>query len=374
MKALFRVTSRPAFDRLARLAICGLLGGTLAGAAGAAEPPTPPAPGPDTVQAPPAAPTPNTRVRPRRGLEDFVLESDAMQMIVRPSIQEIEVKFLGRDLLRYSMAPTNYKPYVKEFRTLRGDNLLLDAPPDHPHHHGLMYAVTVNGTNFWEEQVNPGVQRAAPLPMRYVGKSPTGLPQAVFAHQTAWLANAHRTTTNAYAVALLLETRTLTLTADVNAGEVALQWRSEFTVGRGAESVTLSGTPYHGLGLRFVRDFDLKARHLNSENTLYPARQTGEVIPARWAATLGQVDGREALVAIFAAPGNAGTSRFFSMLEPFAYLSATQGLDQTPLTYRRGDRFRLDYLVVVRTDHPGPDALEARYRKWVEELAHPPGR
>ncbi len=354
-----------------RLALATLLGGTLAGTAMAAETSPPPPAGPGEVRAPSA---PNTRVRPRRGLEDFVLESEAIQMIVRPAIQEIEVKFLGRELLRYSMAPTNYKPYVKEFRTLRGDNLLLDAPPDHLHHHGLMYAITVNGTNFWEEQLNPGVQRAAPLPMRYVGKSPAGLPQAVFAHQTAWLPNAHRTTTNAYAVALLLETRTLTLTVDVNAGEVALHWRSEFTVGRGAETVTLSGTPYHGLGLRFVRDFDLKARHLNSENTPYPARQTGEVIPARWAATLGQVDGREALVAIFAAPGNAGSGRFFSMLEPFAYLSATQGLDQTPLTYRRGDRFRLDYLVVVRADHPGPEALEARYQKWVEELTRPPAR
>ncbi len=314
---------------------------------------------------------PNTRVRARRGLEDFVLESEAMKMVVRPSVQEIEVKFLDRPLLLYSMSPTNYKPYVKEFRTLKGVNLLLDAPPDHLHHHGLMYAITVNGTNFWEEQKDPGVQRAAPLPM---GKSASGLPQAVFAHQTAWLAGQHRRTTNALAVALLFETRTLSVTADVSAGEVALHWQSDFTAGQGAEAVTLTGTAYHGLGMRFVHDFDLKARHLNSENAPYSAEQKWDVIPARWAATLGRVGEQDVMAAVFAGPHNAGASRFFSMRNPFAYLSATQGLDTTPLTCKRGERFRLDYLVIVRDDHPGAEALEARYRKWVEELARPPGK
>lgn len=314
------------------------------------------------------------RARPRRGLEDFVLESEAMKMIVRPSAQEIEVRFLDAPLLRYSMAPTNYKPYVKEFRTLKGRNLLLDSPPDHVHHHGLMYAITVNGTNFWEEQKDPGVQRAAPLPMRYVGKSPEGRPLALFSHQTAWLASQHRHTTNALPVALLLETRTLSLTVDTAAGEVALRWQADFTAGRAADSVQLSGAAYHGLGLRFVRDFDLRAKHLNSENTPYSAEQKWDVIPARWAATQGRIGGHDVMAAIFASPQNAGESHFFSMLNAFAYLSATQNLDRAPLTYKRGDRFKLDYLVVLRDDHPAADALEARYQKWLKELTPPAGK
>lgn len=314
------------------------------------------------------------RARPRRGLEDFVLESEAMKMIVRPSAQEIEVRFLDAPLLRYSLAPTNYKPYVKEFRTLKGRNLLLDSPPDHVHHHGLMYAITVNGTNFWEEQKDPGVQRAAPLPMRYVGKSPEGRPLALFSHQTAWLASQHRHTTNALPVALLLETRTLSLTVDTAAGEVALRWQADFTAGRAADSVQLSGAAYHGLGLRFVRDFDLRAKHLNSENAPYSAEQKWDVIPARWAATQGRIGGHDVMAAIFASPQNAGESHFFSMLNAFAYLSATQNLDRAPLTYKRGDRFKLDYLVVLRDDHPAADALEARYQKWLKELTPPAGK
>lgn len=312
--------------------------------------------------------------RPARGLEDQVVEHGDMQLVVSPTRQEVEIRYRGTPLLRYAMASTNYKPYVKELRTLAGDNLLLDAPPDHLHHHGLMYAITVNGTNFWEEQIAPGVQRLLAVPSRMVGATPDGRPRATFAHPLAWVAGPHREHTNALSVALLLERRTLTLVVDPAAREVALYWASEFAVGPAAEQVTLSGTAYHGLGMRLVRDFDLRAQHLNSEGAPYSAEQKGDVIPARWAATLGRLGEREVMAAILAGPHNAGPSRFFSMRNPFAYLSATQGLDEKPLTYRRGERFRLDYLVLARADHPGPEGLEARYRKWLTELGATPGR
>lgn len=312
--------------------------------------------------------------RPARGLEDQVVEHGDMRLVVSPTRQEVEIRYRGALLLRYAMAPTNYKPYVKELRTLAGDNLLLDAPPDHLHHHGLMYAITVNGTNFWEEQTAPGVQRLLAVPSRMVGATPDGRPRATLAHPLAWVAGPHREHTNPLAVALLLERRTLTLVVDAAAREVALYWAAEFAVGPAAEQVTLSGTAYHGLGMRFVRDFDLRAQHLNSEGAPYSAEQKWDVIPARWAATQGHLDGRAVMAAIFAGPHNAGPSRFFSMRNPFAYLSATQGLDEKPLTYKRGERFRLDYLIIARDDHPGPEALEARYRKWLTELGGTSGR
>lgn len=323
----------------------------------------------------PAAATPvASETRPARGLEDQVVEHGDMKLVVSPTRQEVEIRYRGAPLLLYAMAPTNYKPYVKELRTLAGDNLLLDAPPDHRHHHGLMYAITVNGTNFWEEQTAPGVQRLLAVPSRLVGATPDGRPRAAFAHPLAWVAGTHREHTNALSVALLLERRTLTLVVDPAAREVALYWAAEFAVGPAAEQVTLSGTAYHGLGMRFARDFDLRAQHINSEDAPYSAEQKWDVIPARWAATLGHLDGRPVMAAILAGPHNAGPSRFFSMRNPFAYLSATQGLDEKPLTYKRGERFRLDYLVLARADHPGPEVLEARYRKWLSELGAAAGR
>ena len=43
----------------------------------------------------------------------------------------LTVSFGGQKLLVYAFAANQFKPYVKEFYTLKGDNVLLDAPaPD----------------------------------------------------------------------------------------------------------------------------------------------------------------------------------------------------------------------------------------------------
>jgi hypothetical protein len=63
-------------------------------------------------------------------------------------------------------------------------------------------------------------------------------------------------------------------------------------------------------------------------------------------------------------PLNAGAGTFFSMLNGFAYLSATQGLDKQPLAYRQGAKFRLRYLVTVTTSALTSAQLEARHRAW----------
>ena len=65
----------------------------------------------------------------------------------------------GTPLLVYAFDPQKYKPYVKELRTIRGDNVLRDAPFDHLHHHALMYGIRVNGINFWEETAGNGVEK-----------------------------------------------------------------------------------------------------------------------------------------------------------------------------------------------------------------------
>ena len=62
---------------------------------------------------------------------------------------QLNIHHAGKSLLVYSFASNQFKPYVKELRTLRGANVLLDSPADHLHHHGLMYAIRINGTNFW---------------------------------------------------------------------------------------------------------------------------------------------------------------------------------------------------------------------------------
>ncbi|MCX8108959.1 MAG: PmoA family protein, partial [Verrucomicrobiae bacterium] len=269
-----------------------------------------------------------------------------------------EVLHKGRRIMLYTFATNQFKPYIKELYTLSGDNILLDAPPDHLHHHGIMYAVTVNGINFWEEAVNPGVQKPFGTPFCEVTQDPT--PSISFTHMIHWVHNKDRWLTNTTAAALLVERRTLTVTVNELDQEVAVRWRSDFEVPASVTKVVLSGAAYHGLGVRFLRSWDRVARHQNSGGIPYSAEQKGDVTPASWTATSNTVEGRDLMLVVFARRTNAGTPKFFTMLDPFAYVSATQDLQNVPLEYKAGEKFNVEYLVAVYASHKTREFLNAR--------------
>ena len=67
-------------------------------------------------------------------------------------------------MLQYRYGDVPFKPYVKELFTSSGINVLLDAPPDHLHHHGLMFACAVNNVDFWGEAVGSADGHFEPQP------------------------------------------------------------------------------------------------------------------------------------------------------------------------------------------------------------------
>jgi hypothetical protein len=290
-----------------------------------------------------------------------------LSIVPNESRGEVEIRFKDRRVLLYACASNQFKPYVKDLRTLKGDALLLDAPSDHLHHHALMYGITVNGVNFWEEAKDPGHQVSLGLPEQRIGSGARGLPQAVLGQTLYWVAHSNAAVVPLRPAALLIERRMLTLTVDESKQEIALDWRGEFEPGPAASTVVLSGADYHGLGVRFIRAWDRVAIHSNSDNLPYPTQGKRDVLQARWSAVANQWDGRAAMLAVFARPGeNRGPSMFFSMLEPFCYLSATQGLDKTPLTYAPGDQFRLCYLVTVYPAAKSREFLQQRSEAWLK--------
>ena len=54
-----------------------------------------------------------------------------------------------RLLLQYQCTPNPRKSYVKQLCSPAGVNVLRDSPHDHKHHHALMFAVGVDGVDFW---------------------------------------------------------------------------------------------------------------------------------------------------------------------------------------------------------------------------------
>ncbi len=298
----------------------------------------------------------------------MALGQPAIKIALRSDKGELEVRYKDQKVLLYAFATNQFKPYVRELYSLDGHNVLRDAPPDHLHHHGLMYAIWVNGVNFWEERESPGVQKPVEILSCLTSKTPDGLPQAQFTQLIHWLAPADRTVVDSAASAVLLEKRTLTLTVDEASQEVALRWNSEFEAGRKIPKVKLSGANYTGLGLRLPEPFNHVATFQNAAGAAYTGNNSQNVLAADWTSVSGKIDGKEIMVALFGDPANArGTGSFFTMLDPFAYLSAVQGLDQSPLEYASGEKFALSYLLTVYPESKSGDFLQTRYARWQKE-------
>src|SRR5262249_17422961 len=161
-----------------------------------------------------------------------------------------------------------------------------------------------------------------------------GVPTAHLMEFIHWLAPKDRATADSAEAALLLEQRKLTLTVNQTNQEVALRWESQFEVGPNVTKVTLNGPNYDGLGLRLPESFNHGATFQNSASLPYSSPDTQNVIPARWTSVEGKIGGRNVMLAMFGRTDNArGDTAFFTMRDPFAYLSATQGLDKQPLEY-----------------------------------------
>ena len=250
-----------------------------------------------------------------------------------------------------AFAADQFKPFVKSLYTLQGFDVLRDAPPDHLHHHGLMYAIRVNGVNFWEERGEPGHEKSIRMLAHKTGRSPSGLPQASFTQLIHWVSHTNAGMADTESVALLIERRTITVTVDEAKQEIALDWRGDFVVGK--TNVKLTGSDYNGLGLRLPEAFNHVARHENSENTPYTGKGQRGVTVAKWSQISHSVEGRKITVTLFDRPGNdGGQARFFTMLDPFAYLSVTQGLDKSPLEYPAGAEFSVNYRLTAHAEGP----------------------
>lgn len=281
---------------------------------------------------------------------------------------EWTVSYMDQPILVYTSHPRQFKPFVQDLRTVKGYGVLRDAPFDHLHHHALMYAIRVNGVNFWEETSGCGVQRVVRTLPPQSRATDAGLPEARLEQVIHWLAPEDAFLPDTNAPALLVERRVLRLVIDPVAQETALYWQSRFEVGSKTNRVTLTGANYHGLGMRFLQELDPLARHFTDQGNPDLANNRQDVAAYPWQAIGFDAPGKPATIAVFGGPANArGNPVFFAMKTPFAYLSATQGLDKEPLVYERGQSFELNYLVTVYPAVKPSSAIAERARRWHTE-------
>ena len=258
---------------------------------------------------------------------------------------------------RYDNVP--FKPCVQQLFSPQGVNILRDSPADHQHHHALMYAVAVDGVNFWEEQKEPGREVHRRFGEVKIGKSDEG-PRAGFTEQLDWI--------NPRSEELLLkEDRTIEIRRMSGVDVTLLSWQSNLTVPPGKDSVVLSGSHYFGLGMRFVESMDGKGQFRNAEG------KAGEVVRgderltfANWCAYSAEANGKPVTVAMFGHPDNVrGPTSWFTMTKPFAYLSATMNLHKEPLKVAADKPLVLRYAVALWDGPVTDEQINRIYQQWV---------
>jgi hypothetical protein len=299
----------------------------------------------------------------------FSLAAAKMTVDATSAPNQWTIRHEGKPVMVYAFEPQTYKAYVKELYSSSGRNVLRDSPADHLHHHALMYGIKVNGVNFWEEISGSGVEKVIEPGTPELGVGPDGTPFATLKQLLYWLMPQDAFLPNTNAPALLIERRVLTVRLNTAGQETAVHWHSTFQVGTKTNTVVLTGSNYHGLGMRFPLEFDPVATHFTSAGKPDLSENKQDASAHAWEAVGFNLAGNPITVACVGGPGNArGDSLFFSMRTPFAYLAATQGLDREPLVYHSGDRFALDFLVLVYSELKSPEFLSERSRTWANSL------
>lgn len=280
-------------------------------------------------------------------------------LVILKDQQKVTVQHRGQVLARYRYAGVPKKPYLAELTAPGGVNVLRDAPADHLHHHGLMFAFNVEGVDFWSENDQCGSQvHQAWKDLRIV--SVGGTERAVLIERLVWQ--------TPEGDALLHEQRTLTVVAAADGRPRMLIWQADFTPGEDATAaLTISGAKYHGLGMRFIQPMDAAdGLHFNAAGGVKVAGTNGK--QATWSAYTAPIaEGKKVTVAMFDAPSNPRhPCEWFTMGETpsFAYLSGTLGIGTEPIKLDLGKTLSVRFGVAVFDSAVDAKQVSDAYLRW----------
>lgn len=265
-----------------------------------------------------------------------------------------------RTLLVYRFGDVARKPYAEKLFTPGGVNLLRDAPHDHLHHHALMFAVAVDGVDFWSENDRSGRQvHRAIEGVKSEGQD--GEAWASLAQTLDWRNAAGDQT-------LAVERRTVGLWRPKDAAATVILWETRLEPGPGRDAVKLGGSHYFGLGMRWVESMDRGGRFFNpdgAEGDLVRGQE--RLVRTRWCAYTARAEGKPVTAAMLDHPKNPRhPAHFFTMPAPFAYLSATLNYWKEPLEVKRGEPLVLRYAVAVWDGETKAEEVEKLYQAWTK--------
>jgi len=283
----------------------------------------------------------------------------------------VEFRCGDKVVLRYRATKDSRKQYVEELRTPAGLSLLDNAPPDHPWHHGMMFALIVDGVNFWEEPT-PNSPSSAQLGRQQLASKPVArgadakLPFASVTHDVVWQVDGGSPK--------LAEHRIVAMASHPQNADLLLTWHSQLAVAREAKTVDLSGTHYHGVGLRFSPEFTGRVTvvlpdAIDLSRVRHLVRGSEVLYGTAWCGYHARLPKGSLTVAMFAAPHESNhPTLWFTMDSPFTFLSATLGLDKQPLRLAASEQLTITYGLAAWDRQVHREQIERTYDEWRIQL------
>ena len=264
----------------------------------------------------------------------------------------------GKTVMKYRYGDGPFRPYVIELYTPGGVQILRDSPPDHVHHRALMFAIGVDGVDFWGETAKCGKQTHQALEP-VVSSKLNGWSSTRLCQKLDWR--------DAEGKSMLRETRTLCVIRQADLGATLLSWHTTLSAPEDQASAKLDGRHYFGLGMRFVVSMDQEGTMLNAAGKEGEAvRGSEQLVPAKWVAYSAAADGKPVTAALFDHPSNPRhPAHMFTMTKPFAYLSATLNLKKESLEIKAGQPLHLSYGVAVWDGSQSAEQIEKLYQRWL---------
>ncbi len=267
----------------------------------------------------------------------------------------VTVTLDGKPVLTYRHGDAPFKPYVKTLCTPGGVQILRDSPHDHVHHRGLMFALAVDGMDFWSEAGTSGKQ----VPAAAAGTTAIPGGGVRIDQRLNWIpAGSDKPTA--------VEDRSVAVHGVVQ-GATLLTWRTTIRPAPGVDGVSLSGSHYQGLGMRFVTSMDGADTFLHASGAVGPlVRGTEHVTPSAWSACTAPADGKPVTAALLDHPKNPrAPAGMFTMYKPFSYLAATPNVWKQPLVLKAGETLDLRYGVAVLDGETGRERLASIHQAWI---------
>ncbi|MCL2744212.1 MAG: PmoA family protein [Planctomycetaceae bacterium] len=246
-----------------------------------------------------------------------------------------------------------FKPYISVLRTPTGLNILRDAPHDHLHHHGLMFALAVNGCNFWEEHGKPGTEKTVSFTAE----------KSSLKTELDWNIPSGET--------VLKEARSVSVAR--NAEVVLLDWTSVLKAPAAVPAcLDKSNHHYFGLGMRFDQSMDKGGRFFNNtggEHKGDAVRGDERLTPCNWAAYTAKLNGQPVTATVFGYSSNPIPTLVFSMGDAgksFAYLGISLNLHRQPVDVEPEKPLTFRFRVAVWDGETAPEVIEKEYQRFVK--------